>query len=203
MSLNRDVLHSERCASAFGRMFWAFLFFLDFRLGYNEIHVDILPDFIGWILIATALTSILDLAQVVAGVRILAYWLVFLSLFDLVEIHITLSRSGNMTTWISPTFPVQVVVAVLDIVLVWRLCGLIIEMALAAENTTIRDRASFRRKLYVALAVLATLATPVLFVAPGLALAAVIIGLPVAITVFCLMMGLMRGTEKMCRGAPV
>ena len=200
MDINQDVIPTERCASAFGRMFWAFLFFLDFRIGINNVHVDILPDFIGWIMIGSALATILDLSPRVVGIRTLASWLVFLSLFDLVEIRIPLSRSGAFTTWTTPTFPIGIIAAVLGILLIWKLCGLIIDMARIAGDTAISSRAAFRRKLYVALVVVLTITVAISFVAPPFILVAIVLGLPLAVIVFCLMMGLMRGTENMCRG---
>jgi len=199
MDINEDVMSSEQCASAFGRIFWAFLFFLDFRVGFNNMHVDILPDFIGWIMIATALTAIIDLSPRVAGIRTLANWLIFLSLFDLVQIRIPLSHSGTFTTWITPTFPVGIIATILAIILIWNLCGLIIDMANVAADPTIGGRADFRRKLYVALLVLGTIAAGISLIVPPFVLLAVVVVLPMAIIVFCLMMGLMKGTENMCR----
>ncbi len=202
MSVNPDMIHTEQCAGAFHRMFWAFLFFLDLRIGVNEVHVDLLPDFVGWALIASALTMILPLAPIVARLRTLAYWLVFLAIFDLVEIRIPLRRAGNVAAWITPTFPIGIVAAILEILFIWRLCGLIIEMASIAGNTTIRERADFRRRLYVGFIIVAMLAVAVSFAVPSFVLVTVIIALPLAIIVFCLMMGLMKGTENMCRQRP-
>jgi hypothetical protein len=203
MSVNPEMIHTEQCASAFRRMFWAFPFFLDLRVGINEVHVDLLPDFVGWALIASALTWILPLAPIVAGLRTLAYWLVFLAIFDLVEIRIPLRQAGNVTMWITPTFPIGIIAAILDMLFIWRLCGLIIEMASVTRNATIREKADFRRRFYVAFIILAVVAVAISFAVPSFVLVALIVALPLAIIVFCLMMGLMKGTEKMCRGRPV
>lgn len=201
VEVNIEIIRTERCAAAFQRMFWAFLFFLDFRLGINSVHVDALPDLIGWLIIASALTTIPDLSPVVPTLRTLSYWLLFLSLFDVIEIRIPMTQSGNVTAWISPTFFPGIISTVLDILLIWKLCGLIMAMAAAVDSTTICQRADFRRKLYVSFAVLFTIAVLISFAVPPLAFVAAIVGLPITIIVFCLMMGLMNGTANMCRGA--
>lgn len=201
IEVNVEIIRTQRCAAAFQSMFWAFVFFLDFRLGVNNVHVDVLPDLIGWFMIASALTSILDLSRVVPTLRTLSYWLLFLSLFDVIEIRIPMTQSGNVTTWISPTFFLSTISTILDILLIWKLCGLIMAMAATVDGATIWRRADFRRKLYVSCAVLLSIAVLISFAVPPFVLVAVVVGLPVSIIVFCLMMGLMSGTARMCRGA--
>ncbi|MEM6797504.1 MAG: hypothetical protein AAF725_26285 [Acidobacteriota bacterium] len=197
------MIRTERCAAAFGRMYWAFLFFIDFQFGVDNVHVDILPDLFGWILIASALTSILDLAPRVPNLRKLAYWLCFLSLFDLVEIRIPVAESGVMSVWITPTFAVDVIYSILKIVLIWKLCGLIMDMAWVVQNETMRRRAHFRRRFYVVFHGLLLLVLAAALAVQSLAIAAILVALPLSIVLFFLMMGLMGGTEKMCRGMTV
>ncbi|MEM1180170.1 MAG: hypothetical protein AAGM22_17645 [Acidobacteriota bacterium] len=199
--VNVAVIHTERCAAAFCRMFWAFIFFLDFRFGVNRVHIDLLPDFVGWLMMASALTTILDLAPRVEDIRRLAYGLSFLSLFDLVEIRMT--QSEGLGPWIVPTTLVSTVSAVLNIVLIWKLCGLIMDMASRLENETMRERAEFRRKLYATVTVLLSLAAALAFASRSFAMLSIFIGFPAAIIIFLLMMGLMKRTENMCRGLPV
>ncbi len=196
-----DIVRTDRCAAAFRRMAWAFVFFLDFRVGIDNVHVDVLPDLIGWLLTASALTALLDLSPAVKGLRTLAHWLVFLSLFDVVEFGIPVWRSGHVTTWVSLGAPLGVISTILNIVLIWRLCGLIMAMAEAVEDPGIWERADSRRRLYLAFTVLLAAAGVMSFAVPAFAMVAVIAGLPVGVIVFCLMMGLMNGTANMCRGA--
>ncbi len=203
MDINRDMILTERCASAFGRMFWAFLFFLDFRIYINRIGVDLLPDFIGWLLIASALAEIIPLSPKVATLRTLAWWLVFLSLFDLVKMKAPVRQGVAFTTRISPMFPIGIVAGILGLILIWKLCGLIMDMADAVGDSTIWERAESRRNLYVAFVVFLTIAISISFLAPPFMIVAVIVGLPLAIVVFCLLMGLMKGTENMCRGGRI
>jgi hypothetical protein len=198
--LTPEMIHSDLCIRAFERMFWPFLFFIDFRIGMNNIHIDILPDFIGWILIVIALGWIIKLHSDIKFIRSLAYWLVFLSIFDLVEIQIPLKKAGSFTYSISPLFFVGIISAVLTIIVIWKLCGVIMEMADAVNNTIIRDQAEFRRKLYIFFTIFILFFALISFIIPPLILIAVVVGLPLAIVVFCLLMGLMRGTANMCRG---
>ncbi len=67
MDIDQDVIPTERCADAFSRIFWAIFFLLDIRLGIGNVHIDILPDVIGWIMIASAFKTILDLSPFPMG----------------------------------------------------------------------------------------------------------------------------------------
>ncbi len=202
-SLEPEMIRWPDCARAFHRIFWAFLFFIDFRIGINNVHVDILPDFIGWILMASALGWIIDVNPRVRGLRTLSFWLVVLSIFGLVEVRKPLQQVKNLTVWVMPTFLISVVAGILAIIFIWRLCGVIMDLASALDNTTIRNRADFRRKLYLGIIIAIWVVGGIIYVFPPFIIAAFIIGLPASILVFCLMMGLMKGTENMCRGVPV
>jgi uncharacterized membrane protein len=138
--LNRDMIHSEACIRAFERLFWAFLFLIDFRLGYNNVHVDIIPDFIGWILIASALGWILELHSEIKGIRTLSYWLIFLSIFDLIEIRMPAGRAAQISCWTAPMFLIGIITLILSLIAIWRLCGVIVDMAAEVGSTLIRER---------------------------------------------------------------
>ena len=197
--LDRDMIHSELCVRAFLRMFWAFLFFFDFRIGINNVHVDVLPDFIGWILMASALGWILGLHSDIKGIRTLSLVLIFLSIFDLIEIKIPIKKVGGISYDISMLFPIGIVLAILSIIVIWKLCGVIMDMAEAVGNPLIRERADFRRKLYLSFMIAITAAIGICLVVPPLILVVAIGGLIVAIVVLCLMMGLMKATANMCQ----
>ncbi len=197
--LDRDMIHSEPCVRAFSRMFWAFLFFLDFRIGINKVHVDVLPDFIGWILMTTALGWILGLHSDIKLIRILSLVSIFLSIFDLIEIKIPIEKVGGITYSISMFFYISIALAILSIIVIWKLCGVIMDIAEAVGNQLIRERADFRRKLYLAFTIAITVAFGICFAAPPLILIVVIGGLIAAIVVLCLLMGLMKTTANMCQ----
>ena len=197
--LSPEIIHSDFCIRAFKRMFWAFLFFIDFRIGMNNVHIDVLPDFIGWILIAIALGWILELHSDIKFIRTLVYWLIFLSIFDLVEIQIPLKKTGSFTYSISPLFFIGIISVILTIIVIWKLCGVIMDMATAVNNVIIRNQAEFRRKLYIGFIISIIFFASISFIYPPFIFIAVVVGLPLAIVVFCLLMGLMRGTANMCR----
>lgn len=194
-----ERIHSDSAIRAFERMFWAFLFLFDFRIGVNNVQVDILPDFIGWILFATAFGWILELHSDIKFMRTISYVLIFLSLFDLVEIRVPLKKVGSLTFSISPWFIIGIITGILTIIVVWKLCGVIMDMAATVNNPIIKDRAEFRRNLYIGFIIAIFIAGLVSILIPPLIIIAVIVGLPLGIVVLCLMMGLMKGTANMCR----
>ncbi|NIV70102.1 MAG: hypothetical protein GWN41_08235 [Phycisphaerae bacterium] len=193
--LDRDVIHSEPCVRAFSRIFWAFLFFLDFRIGINNVHIDVLPDFIGWILMATALGWILGLHSDIKLIRTLSLVSIFLSIFDLIEIK---KKVSGISYDISIFFPVGIALAILSIIVIWKLCGVIMDMAEAVGNQLIRERADFRRKLYLAFMIALPVVMVICFVVPPLIPIVAIGGLIAAIVIFCLLMGLMKATVNIC-----
>ncbi|MHC4621663.1 MAG: hypothetical protein ACYTEQ_28305 [Planctomycetota bacterium] len=197
--LNKDMIHSEGCARAFGRMFWAFLFFFDFRLGSSGVLVDVIPDFIGWILMASALGWILGLHTEIPKIRTLTYWMIFLSIFDLVDIQIPINRVRQIPCWTAPVLFLGLITLVLKLIVIWRLCGVIVDMAAAVNEPLIRERADFRRKLYLGFSILFLAVSRICIFFPPLAIPLFVVGLPFSIAVICLMMGLMKGTANMCR----
>src|SRR5262249_32136588 len=87
---------------------------------------------------------------------------------------------------------------ILDIVLVWKLCGLIADVARQAFVTRTEMCALARRSYYLFLKLLLLIALGLVFVAPLLLIPTVIAGLALGIVVMCLMMGLMRQAERLC-----
>lgn len=199
--IDEDVIRSESCARAFGHMFWAFIFFFDLRLTVDNLSIDILPDFIGWTMMATALTWILDLSPRVRGLRGLAILLAILALFDFIQLRAPAHRSPGVPIYISPVSPVLFLLFILDIVFFWKLCGLIMDMATIVESRIIRERAEFRRRLYVGYAVLLVSGTLTAFLVRSSTIFLILVTVPLAIVLFVLMMGLMAGTKRMCRQA--
>jgi hypothetical protein len=197
--LDQDMIHSEPCIRAFERIFWAFLFFFDFRLGVNNVHVDIIPDFIGWILMASALGWILELHSEIKGIRTLSHWLILLSIFDLIEIRMPANRAGQISCWTAPMFLIGILTLILSLIAIWRLCGVIVDMAAEVGSTLIRERADFRRRLYVGFTIAVYVAAGICYVLPPLVFPLVFVALPLAIIIICLMMGLMKATANMCR----
>ncbi|HNY27191.1 MAG TPA: hypothetical protein PLA90_02855 [Candidatus Sumerlaeota bacterium] len=202
MEINHDMIRTERCARAFGNIFWSCLFFFDFRIGFNGVQVDILPDFIGWILIAFILSDIRDLSPKVGNIRTLVLCLIFFSLFDLVEIKKTVQLAAAVTTYITLKLesPFQMMGSILSIFVVWEFFGLITGMADAVGDTLIRERSEFRRTLFLIFIVSLPVTFGIALLAPSFALLFLVVEISFALIVFCLLMGLLKGIENMCRG---
>jgi VIT1/CCC1 family predicted Fe2+/Mn2+ transporter len=72
-------------------------------------------------------------------------------------------------------------------------------MAGAVDNTLTKQRADFRRKLYLGFIIVVYITAGLCLIEPAFIFITVIAGFPLAIAVFCLLMGLMKGTAKMCQ----
>lgn len=202
MSLVRpERIRTHKCAAAFSRIFGAFIFLLDLRVVSKNLAIDGLPDFVAWILIATAAGSIVSLHPDLRTVRNLAYWLVFLSLFDLVDFRMPVYEAGTVTVSANPFLPILLATNLLGIIVIWKLCGVIMDMASALGKARMRNRAAFRRNLYVVFIVALCLTETTHNALPDLGTVFAIVTLALAVPAFCLLMGLMRRTQKMCLAA--
>jgi hypothetical protein len=110
-----------------------------------------------------------------------------------------IKKIGAITYDISIFFPVGIALAILSIIVIWKLCGVIMDMAEAVGNQLIRERADFRRKLYPAFMIVFPVVIGICFAVPPLIPIVFIGGLIAAIVVFFLLMGLMKATANMCR----
>ncbi|MEO1146271.1 MAG: hypothetical protein AAFY26_11835, partial [Cyanobacteria bacterium J06638_22] len=68
-------------------------------------------------------------------------------------------------------------------------------------NRTIWGQANFRRRFYIAFYTSALIVVLILLAFPAFIFPAMMVMLSLAIVVFALIMGLMRGTAGMCRAA--
>jgi len=196
-------------AGAFRQMGWAFLFLgisigPSFRLGHESFLIDVLPDFIGYLMIATAANRLVPLHRRARGVRNLALFLSYLTIPTIVQYTVVTSQSGNITTWKAPLWPLAIVLGLFELVLVWMLCGLVAALARRAGDETTEQRARVRRVIYIFFKILLTGGLALVLVSPnrgliiGGALAAVVVGL----VLLGLMMGLMWRAERMCAERP-
>jgi len=169
----------------FRRIFWGLLLVvIDFRLN----GFDILPDFIGFAIIAAGLSLLVPLNPRFQTAKIMALILTVLSLVSLIELGDDGGAQGFMSGW----FAFGLLVTALDIVMVWQLCGGIIDLARERGFDDLATRASTRRGLYVGLH-LTTYAVILLAldVSPGDVMPLIVGLLIFAIVVVCLLMGLM------------
>ena len=118
----------------------------------------------------------------------MALILIVLSLASLIEIPATDGSQGFHPGW----FAVGLLVTVLDIVMVWQLCGGIIDLAREAYLDDLATRASTRRGLYVGLHLVSYVLILIALDADPGDLLPLVIGLLIfAVIVVCLLMGLM------------
>src|SRR5262245_42976801 len=94
-------------AAAFGRMAWAFLFLgvtvgPTIPVGSELFTIDVLPDFVGYLLIATAAHRLMGLHAGFRSVRNLALLLVFLALPLALQCQTVTTKSGNLTYLMAP-----------------------------------------------------------------------------------------------------
>src|SRR5262249_42441658 len=158
-------------AGAFHQIGWAFLFLgisigPSFQLGHENFLIDVLPDFIGYLMIATAATGSLPFPRRARGVRNLALLLTYLAVPSVIRYTVVTSQSGNITTWTAPLWPLTVAVGLLDLVLVWGLCGLVADLARRAGDEATEQKAQARRVAYVLFKVLLTGGLVLVLVSP-------------------------------------
>jgi hypothetical protein len=199
--INADRIRDSHCDLAFTRIFWALLVVLiDIRLG-GRYRVDILPDFIGWIVIFSALGWMENVHPTVRTIRMLTAAEIFLSFFDLVD-RVGPQHSGfQFSIDLSPPAIGSFVSLVVMVIIIWQICGLIMKLAEALDEPVLRARADLRRKLFLALwvavpiAVLSIIAAPPFGIVLGIGVAAY------ALVVFILILALMLHAAGACRSA--
>jgi hypothetical protein len=196
-------------AGAFRQIGWAFLFLgisigPSFRLGQENFSIDVLPDFIGYLMIATAANRLVLLHRRARGVRNLALLLSYLAIPTIIQYTVVTSQSGQITTWKAPLWPLTIVLGLFELVLVWMLCGLVADLARRAGDEITEQRARVRRVIYIFFKILLTGGLTLVLLSPnreliiGGAIAAVVTGL----VLLGLMMGLMWRAERMCEERP-
>src|SRR5262249_48752380 len=158
-------------AGAFRQFGWAFLFLgisigPSFRLGHESFLIDVLPDFIGYLMIATAANRLVPVHRRARGVRDLALFLSYLTIPTVVQSPVVPSQSGNFTPWTPPLWPLTVAVGLLELVLVWGLCGLVADLARRAGDDVTEQKAQARRVAYVLFKVLLTGGLVLVLVSP-------------------------------------
>lgn len=142
----------------FTKILWGFLFiFLDFRINpaSNNMAIDmILPDFVGYILIFIGLGSLSSLHQRFGRAKIFAAIMIFLSLANLAQFRRLVSPDSGITYWVRVLLPVLAIGVIIDLIMIWHICGGVIELAIASDKRRLARTAIIRRNLYLALAVI-------------------------------------------------
>jgi hypothetical protein len=196
-------------AGAFRRIGWAFLFLEisigpNFRLGQENFLIDLLPDFIGYLMIATAANRLVPFHPRARTVRNLALLLTYLAIPTIIQYTVVTSPPGSATTWKAPLWPLVSIVGIFELALVWMLCGLVADLARRAGDTRIEQMAQNRRAAYVLFKILliAGGAWMLLSPIPALVIGGVLAALAFGLVLIGLMMGLMWRAERVCAERP-
>lgn len=191
-------------AGPFGQIGWAFLFLgisvgPTIRLGHETFLVDLLPDFVGYLMIAGAANRLIPLHRRARGIRNLALLLAYLSIPTIIQYTVVTAQSNNMVTGEVPLGYWSLVVGLVNLVLVWLLCGLVADLAQRAGDDTTRQLALKRRVAYVFLSTLLTggLWLALRFPTPERIVSGALGALAIGLTLLGLMMGLMRRAERL------
>jgi hypothetical protein len=148
-----------------GQVFWGLLLVI---VDININHFDVLPDFIGYVLVALGLGGLTGLSRQFATARTCAWVLVPVDIVGLLT-------PGQ------PALIVGLVNLVLNCVMMWYLLGGIMDYAAAQNRPDLAERASTRRVAYVAVMCVAAALGFIARGAPGaagpLVLAIVVCGL--------------------------
>jgi tetratricopeptide (TPR) repeat protein len=193
----------EWYAAAFSRMFWAMPFLAltagpVLTIGNEQLLIDLLPDFVGFALIASGAGRLMHLHAGARGVRNLALVLMYLSMPLAIQYRRIVGQAGNLTFWVMPLWPLASLVSVLGGAMAWRLCGLIADLARAAGVPRTERSAHSRRGLGLLMAVLTLALVYVLHQLPQWLMPALIGYLIAGLTVTCLMMGLLNQARNIC-----
>lgn len=171
----------------FEKIFWGFLFLLDFRLqGF-----DILPDAIGYLLFYSGLENLISQNRFFTTARKCALPLIVLSLFDLYQVQKPgIGINSSFESW--PFIIIGLAAAVLNLIMVYHLCTGVAEMARAEGRVSLRADAETRWKYYLGANLAFLILWPLVLVVPSLAM---IFSLPlfiIMIVVIILLMMLMK-----------
>jgi hypothetical protein len=196
-------------SGAFRQIGWAFLFLgisvgPSVRLGQENFFIDVLPDFIGYLMIATAANRLVPFLPRARAIRNLALFLTYVTIPTMVQYTVVTSEAGNVTTWKAPFWPLSMVLALFELVLVWLLCGLVAGLARRAGDETTERQARGRRSIYIFFKLLLTgvLALALVSADGQLIFAGAIAAVVIGLVLLVLMMGLMWRTERMCTERP-
>ena len=163
----------------------------------QRIEIVIIPDFVGYILIVIGLGMLSPLHLRFKKARIFAAIMILLSLGDFLKLKDIAFQHGNFTYWLETLFAITPIGTILDLIMVWHICGGIIELAAASENRHLAQVGTTRRNLYLVLTAIGWCCAFLFVTMPRLISTPVITLLFVfGIVVMCLMMGLMKRASE-------
>ena len=193
--------------SGFMKIFWGLLCL--FLLGIGTRHWGqkipiIILKLVGYTLVFVGLGSLSSLHPKFSKAKIFAAIMVLLSLGAfLKQPEVITLEDGSLAYSFGPLFAIiRIIGATLGVIMIWYICGGVIELALASENQHLAKVATTRRNLYVAFAIISC-SRFVLFLGlprlvPQLVFSIVVVCLEAVfgIVVMCLMLGLMKRASR-------
>lgn len=126
----------------FSKIFWGFIFLFDFRFN----GVDIIPDFIGFILIYFGLQKLVEKNNNFELAKNLAFPLIFISVFDIYQIQ---KPENNIITMSGIGLIIGVVFTILNLIMVYRICLGISEIANERSENELATKSMNRWTLYL------------------------------------------------------
>ena len=138
---------------------------LDVRIAGMQL---VLPDYVGYVLIAFGLRRLVPLERRFHTAGVLAMVLVPLSLFTFFESRAVLAEQGDVTYMVNRLWPVEMAAGAVDLFLVWFLVGAIRELALRRARFSLAEPAHVARNMYATVALLRLAAMGVYLALPQL-----------------------------------
>jgi hypothetical protein len=171
----------------FGQIFWGLLLVI---VDFNIDHVDILPDFIGYILMAMGCGGLVTVSRRFTTARVLCWILAVLAVIG----YAPMGR--DVTTAFSLTH------LAVDCTMMWFLLGGVMEFAAARHRLDLSARASSRRIAYIALTGPATLIALVAQDSHNASVLAVMFVLCALVLVFLILRLIYQVRHELAAGAP-
>ncbi len=130
------------CTDAFRRLMWGMLFFVPIRLQLGGVFIEVPPDFLGWMLVLSAVPWLIRLYPARSkGLGLLACIGLALSLPQVVV-------PTQAADWQQAVAVLSGAALVMQCLMVWRLCGLATGFAAGKASLQLACRAQWARWLY-------------------------------------------------------
>ncbi len=167
----------------FDKLFWGFIFLFDFRIG----GLDILPDFVGYILFYQGLSILEERNEYFAKAKKFAFPLIFISILDVFQITVQFNELYNSPFGLLGVV-MGLVLLIISMLLVYNICYGIAEEARLINDSELELKAMNRWKLYLAINIVLIVG----MIAPFLLAMLFIVILVASIISYLLMLGLMK-----------
>lgn len=178
----------------YNRIFWGFLLvLLDFRIGL----VDILPDFIGYIMIGSALTKLVDQHFYFGKAKLPVFALTFLSLGDLIQTPSTNLLERSLSLDNLPLMLIGQITLLFQLYLVFVICKAIYLVAEVSGFTELMTGVKYRWYYYLLSSIAMLVLTPFLFNLPQQAVAILIPLVFIGFITMLLILGVIRQAAKL------